>query len=86
MKKPNLRKVLSLKGEPLTRNELKSVLGGVVDPGEGGGGTCTVSVKCLKGAEISCSGSGGACKYENVSPFGTGGWVQCDKDPKVNCA
>ncbi len=71
--------------EVLTREQLKNVLGGSGETGSGAGGTCTVTVTCLKGATITCNGSGANCHYENVSSYGYGGWVQCDSDPKIVC-
>jgi hypothetical protein len=44
--------------------------------GESGGGSCTVSITCLDGAQISCTGSS-SCRYIR-DEIHTIGYVCCD--------
>lgn len=53
----------------LSRDEMKHVKGGY-------DGTCTVTSTCGNSGSVSCSGT--------ICDRGRG-WVQCDKDPRVEC-
>lgn len=71
------------KGDLLTREQLKQVVGGDGSGGSGEWGSCTVTVNCGSGS-ISCSGTNGRCHRDSGGMLGSG-WVQCDDDPKVYC-
>jgi hypothetical protein len=47
-------------------------------------GPCTVSVRCVSGSTISCSGQR-VCYWRGDSTTYGGGFVQCDSQPAINC-
>jgi natural product precursor len=71
MKKISLQKLSSV----LSDKELKNVLGG----SGSGSHTCKVSITCLSGANIECSGTNVDCSYYK-DKSGDPGWVQCGKN------
>ncbi len=64
-----------LNAEVLSRNQMKTILGGILS---GGDGECSTSVTCSDGGKISCSSNGAAGN--------TQGGDSCQKTPtSVTC-
>jgi hypothetical protein len=66
----------------LTREQLKKVLGGMVNVTTPG--NCTISKACSDGKTVSCNGNGSACKSITCETGAAG--VQCNEDDAVCCA